>query len=439
MSLSNIDRFMLMTAGLEAPTVYLKAAWLFSVSAALERRVYFGDPNRPLHANQYVLLVGRAGLGKGLALSEAKRMLDKYNLFSPEEKKKPPGERQPVLDPETHLPRKQFYCLPDATSFEQLAEELANAKTAYVVENGELITCSAAYALLEELSSLLRPRKSEDVARFLLNMYDGKFYAYKTKTAGNSIIDNGCLNFIAGTTPDFFRAAEDAQLIGEGLLSRFFVISTNESDRPAKFHIPKLSPDQLEAQAHLQKWLSFIGGIYGGVEYATPDVHEHLESWWETESRRIALFQDERIEKALARRKVQVIKLAMAYHFSESATMQISRNSFDQAIAFARQVEEGLIQLLRSTGNNTQYTLQRRLIERLRLCSPVPLREVIFFLAPNLDMAGINSVVELSKQSNEILVEGDYVYALDDKRQKICNNPEFLAETNKILMPPKKQ
>ena len=129
----------------------------------------------------------------------------------------------------------------------------------------------------------------------------------------------------------------------------------------------------------------------------------------------------------------------MAYHFSESATMQISRNSFDQAIAFARQVEEGLIQLLRSTGNNTQYTLQRRLIERLRLCSPVPLREVIFFLAPNLDIAGINSVVELSKQSNEILVEGDYVYALDDKRQKICNNPEFLAETNKMLMPPKKQ
>ena len=129
--MNNFDRYFKLTETLDCPTSYLKATWLFSVSAALERRVYFGDPQRPLHANQYIVLVGTAGLGKGLALSEAKRLLNCYNLYPPDEMEKPREQRRPLLDPVTHFPRKQFNCLADATTYESDARYHADSHTSY--------------------------------------------------------------------------------------------------------------------------------------------------------------------------------------------------------------------------------------------------------------------------------------------------------------------
>jgi len=435
--MTNFERYLELTSGLDAPTKMLKAGWLTCISAALERRVFFGDAQRPLHANQYMLLVGPAGVGKGLVLSEVKRLLSKHYLYPPEEMKKPAQERKPYIDPTTHLPRQQFYCLPDATGFEQIAVEMAGIKTTYMIENDAVVTACPAYFCLEELASLLRPKKSEDVARFLLNMYDNKPYSYKTLSRGNTFIEHGCLNLIAGTTPDFFEDAEQHKLIGEGLISRFTLVYCENTDRKQHFHIPDLTPDQLLHQAHLQKWLAFLGNIYGKVTYADNNTYQYLEEWWDREVVRLSMLQDDRLEKAFARRKVQMIKLAMAFHFSESAEMRMDVSSFDQAIEFAHSLEEGTINLLRATGDNKTYTLQRRLLNRLRLRSPQQLGELTLSLAPHLDFAGITSILEMCKQAKEIIVDGDFVYATDPLTlQPIINDPNFQPK-NEVFMPKK--
>jgi len=434
--MTNFQRFMAMTSGLDAPTQYLKMAWLFCVSAALERRVIFGDSQRPLFANQYMMLIGPAGLGKGLALSEIARLLGRFPLYTPEERSKPPHERKPVIDPETHLPRKQFHSLPDATTYEQLVWELAETLTVYVDDNGTSYTCNAAYSCLEELSSLLRPKKAEDVARFLLNMYDGKPYKYSTRTAGKAHIETGCLNFVAGTTPDFLEDAEQNKLIGEGLLSRFLLVYAPESDRPARFHIPKLTNEQLAYQDHLQRWLSFLGTIYGQVEHADEDTFKFLETWWTSEALRIRRFQDERLEKAFARRKVHVIKLAMALHFSESADMRLNRANFESAISLAHELERHAIELLRCTGNNKTYGLQRKLINSLRVKSPQMISEIMLMLSPHLDLTGIMSIIDLATKGSEIAAEGDWVFAVDpETKERIVNNDAYQSPTNTMILP----
>jgi len=435
--MTNYQRFMVMTGGLDAPTQYLKMAWLFCVSAALERRVIFGDNQRPLFANQYMMFIGPAGLGKGLALSEIARLLNRFPLYAPEERKKPAHERKPVIDPETHLPRKQFHSLPDATTYEQLVWELAETYTVYADETGKNFTCNAAYACLEELSSLLRPKKSEDVARFLLNMYDGKPYKYSTRTAGKAHIETGCLNFVAGTTPDFLEDAEENKLIGEGLLSRFLLIYAPESDRPVRFHIPKLTPEQLAHQDHLQRWLSFLGTVYGSVDHADEDTFRFLETWWTDEALRLRRFNDERLEKAFARRKVHVIKLAMALHFSEATDMRIQRSTFEAAISLAHELERHAVDLLKSTGRNKTYGLQRKLISALRAKSPQMISEIMLMLSPHLNLEGIMSIIDLATKGNEIVAEGDWVFAVEPgTRDRIVNNDEYQSPTNTLILPP---
>jgi len=429
--MTNFNKFRELTSGLDAPSLFLDAAWLFAVSAALERRVYSGSIHRRLHANNFFMLIGPAGVGKGLALREAKRLLNAYSLYTPDELKKPAAERRPLIDPVTHAEKKLFYALPDATTFESVVREIAEAKKQYAVAEGKLETTCAAYFCLEELSSLLRPRKSEEVARFLLNMYDGEPYTYRTATSGSAYIESGCLNVMAGTTPDFLKTAEESGIIGEGLLSRFVVISVTRSDREPRFFLPELTTEQIAIQAHLQKWLAFLGTIYGKVELE-PGVADDLEAWWKGEVKRLAAYGDEKIEKAFARRKVQVIKLAKAFHFSESAKMLVPFRPFRQAIDYLTSLEPDVVKLIHNTGRNAGYSVQVRFISWLKLQSPQALGEVVQRLAPELDYQGIYNLLQLCAQSNEVLQEGDLVFALDENKQKITNNTDYRPQ---VMMP----
>ena len=435
--MTNLERYFHLTETLDCPTSFLKAAWLFSVTAALERRVYFGDPHRPLHANQYIVLVGPAGLGKGLALSESKRLLNCYNLYPPDEMEKPREQRKPLLDPVTHFPRKQFNCLPDATTFESVVRDLADSHTSYKAEDGSIVTASCAYFLLEELASLLRPKKSEDVARFLLNMYDNKPYKYKTATAGGAHIEQGCLNLIAGTTPDFFKTAEEAALLGEGLLSRFLLVAEAGRDRESVFFFKNLTKEQLAHQLHLQNWLSFLGHIYGQVT-CTDEAVEFLETFWKGEVLRLSLMDDERLQKAFSRRKVHIIKMAIAFHFSEYSTLVLTKRDFEQSITYVHELERSATELLLSTGNNKTYGVQKRLVDRLRLRSPQTIGEVMIFLAPHLDMTAIASVLDLIEKSGHVVTEGDYLFAVDpETKTRIVNDETYKMKNQEVLMPRK--
>jgi len=135
---------------------------------------------------------------------------------------------------------------------------------------------------------------------------------------------------------------------------------------------------------------------------------------------------------------VQVIKLAMAMHFSESTDMALDVSCFDEAIRFAHSLEDDAVNLLRSTGDNKTYSLQRRLLNRLRMRSPQQMGELTMLLAPHLDFASITSVFEMCKQAGEILVEGDLIFAVDPiTRQRVINDPAYQPK-DEVLMPPKR-
>src|SRR5690606_1752494 len=75
--LSNfLDAFMKYTEGKGSPEIYRKWTAIFLLSAVLERKVWVKTSKGQLFPNQYILLVGRAGVGKSLCTSTASTLLD---------------------------------------------------------------------------------------------------------------------------------------------------------------------------------------------------------------------------------------------------------------------------------------------------------------------------------------------------------------------------
>lgn len=396
--MTNYQHFQCLTDGVNSPVNFLEAAWYFAVTTALERRVWFGDEQRALRTNQFILLVGPPAIGKGLALREAKRLLSRYPLTD--------DRNQPIIDPLTHKERPRFYQLPDASSYEQLCHEVAESKlTSSIkvdgIKIGEETHCST-YFCLEELSSLLRLKKSEDIARLLLNMYDGEPYKYKVlRTGGSAFLDNGCMNFLAGTTPDFLRNAEEQQMIGEGLASRFMMVVAHKP-RYIRFGLPPMTDAQRKSQEHLQKWLYSLSFVRGEAK-TTPDVDAWLQDWWAKEAEHLLQnYEDEKLANYFSRRQVQVIKLAIARHFGEHRTMTLTIDDFEFASNFVRALEMPIVNIAKVAGRNSLYSIQERFYRWLCKHPGQTINEIMEKLSPDLETVQIAETLKLYTDTGKI-------------------------------------
>src|SRR5262245_13808140 len=75
--LSNfIDGFASYMADKGSPDLYVRWTAIFTVAAALERKCWLTNARGPVYPSMYVLLVGPAGIGKGVSLNVAYDLLD---------------------------------------------------------------------------------------------------------------------------------------------------------------------------------------------------------------------------------------------------------------------------------------------------------------------------------------------------------------------------
>ena len=393
--MTNKQKWDSVTEALESPQIFIDLSWYFTISAALQRRVWFGNYNRAMFSNMYVLFVAPPATGKGTAAREGAKLLNKYALPGPDGK--------PLIDPETKEPRMLFTVLPDAVTFEKLVHLIAHC-TQTVNATPEIVYAHAsAYFALEELSSLFRRQKAEDVCRFLLNMYDCVPFKYDTKNAKTSTIKNGCLSLIACTQLDFMRKAENDGLLGEGLFSRM-LIAYAERTRQVRFHYADLTAEQLQHQKDLQLWTKELHKLYGQVQYDS-SVHDWLEAWWKDEREYLAQYQDGKLAEYFSRRKDQVIKLAIAHHFSENLNLHIDLKSFEFSAGLTRDLEPGVVKIARRTGRNAAFPIHERLIAYCK--KPRSNMEVMDFLSSELDLTeSLNTLVQL-QQTGRIAQQGD--------------------------------
>ena len=397
--MTNLQRWQLFTAELESPDIFLDLVFHWAVGTALERRIYYGSAGRKHHCNPFTLLIGPPAVGKGTAMRAACSLLDAF-YFEDEN-----GRRR--KDPITLQDEKLFLQLPDTLTFERLIELIAKTPDRVIITGPKTAEGGKGfYFALEELSSLLKKNKTEDVGRFLINGYDGEPFRYSTKHHGDHTIKNYNISFIAGTQVDFIRKLESEGLAGEGLLSRFLIAYAREP-RKRVFDYPPLTQDQRTAQHELREWLKSISKLRGTITLTQP-VNDFMQAWYENESEHLNQYADSKLANYFARRKDQVKRLAAAIHFRESSSLEIPVEPFQEAASLLRLLESSVIRLVNQTGRNALYPIAERLIAYVKQAGPDGKSHamVMGFLMPEMDYPEAEKTIKMLIEAGRISYDG---------------------------------
>jgi hypothetical protein len=369
----NYDKWCAYTDGLSSPKNYLDWSWLYTVSAALQRRVWSGPKHMPLFPNIFVILVGNPGVGKGLSIGACEQILRRWVIGDNKDlinkrlslsdaqrsvvEMNQQTEQQMVEAAEFQGRTKEAEIVKpllipiasDAITYEALVQAMGQAlrRTQYIeyTEDGKshlrTYCHSSLCFVLKELSSLMR-RRTEDTINYLLGVYDCPLdYEYRTKTQGMDRVKRGCINILAGTTPAFMQSAFDESLAGEGFNSRVFYIY-GAKNRKHQHEIPELNKEQNQCLVELQEHIRKLTSLYGPIQKDNETRDWLQERWHNLCEKNLRTNKSVKLTPYYSRRNIHLEKIAMAMHFGESTDMCIPIETFKKADIFLEKEEKNM-------------------------------------------------------------------------------------------------
>lgn len=249
-----IDSFMEYTDNKGSPALYRKWAAIFTISAALERKVWIHTAKGQLFANQYIVLVGPAGIGKSLATNITDEFLRTLNT------------------PET-----PFHLAPTSLTKASLIDALDGAERRIVrpMEIPAVQSFNSLIVVPNELSVFL-PSWESDFMSTLTDLWDCKHYSETRRTNKLSIsIPRVQLNFLSATTPAQLTNFLPEGAWEQGFMSRVLLIYSGETIYTDLFERSAFEDDLREA---LTSDLRKIYSLWGERKF-TDEAKEAIRAW----------------------------------------------------------------------------------------------------------------------------------------------------------------
>ena len=374
------------TADLPSPQSYLDFGWFILMTSALERRIWYYDTNR-LYVNLFVTLVGRPALGKSILLTTVASLLKELRTDKRAKVKTAGGTMEEAT---------RFAVGADCATFQQILMELADSRLAIQVQEGGKTVpysyCALAF-ILEELGSLMQ-RHRDDVVKFLLRAYDSNDYEYKTRHQEPVILRRVCMNLFAGTQMEFMQEANDYKIFGQGFSSRTIWLFETQR-RFTRFHIESTGRRTAEARKVIIEHLQHLSTLYGQLQYS-PEVHAFLEDWYINTNAEKEVTGGPRMEGYYGRKKVHLLKIAAAIHFSSKYDLEITLDEVKQAIAILDEIEPRMAAGLNVVGRNRMSPFARNILDILKGAGPkgVHYPSLASMFHSDLSLDELNTILE---------------------------------------------
>lgn len=251
---SFVDGFLRYTEGRGSPAIYRKWTAIFLVAAALERKAWITTAKGVLYANQYILLIGPAGVGKSLCTSLA------YSLLA-----------------DIRTPEITIHLAPTSVTKASLADALnkAERKVFKFTEKVPVKSFNSLQVIANELGVFL-PAWDGDFMSTLTDLWDNGRYHETRRTNKTEInIPNAQLNLLSATTPAYLNSLLPEGAWDFGFMSRVINIYSGESNYTDIF--AELDHDGV-AYKNLVTDLTSIYNIWGEFQI-TDEVKLAINEW----------------------------------------------------------------------------------------------------------------------------------------------------------------
>lgn len=314
----------------EAPNAYIIWSAISVISAVLKKKVWIDRGTYLVYPNQYIVLVGPPGVGKGSAIHPAHAFIKDYK------------------------PELSNY-LSDRVTAPKIIEKLANGFQSQSVVNGAIVVSKESTAVLMalELSTFLGA--SDWMTSFLCDTWDRNEFEYDTKNKGSSHIKDMCVSLIGACVPDFIRRinghANASDAINGGFTARTIFVFANEKSKDLPWPMAlRNTTGGAEIIQKLREDLLSIAQLRGEFKLNNEAYHEWITFY---KSIKVKDEDSDVIRHFKARQNVHVLKVAMCLSAATNDSLEIDRWCLNTAIALVQGVLNTLDITFRGVGESS--------------------------------------------------------------------------------------
>jgi hypothetical protein len=331
----------------------------------------------------FITLVGPASLGKGMVIGPVKSLLKDHEYhevydtgtFKTFDPKIEEVESNTKNDNPNSFEDSALFPTPaESSSLRALTHYMSvNSRCCYYIDSvtkkKRCYLQAACFLILEELVSLLKSGKETvNMVDYLVQVWDAGDYKHMTFGYGIDPIKNSCVCILAGTTPDSMERLFTENLLREGVSARTLFIYEEEK-RFLRWPMGGIKPSQTLALRQLRNHMWNLSRLCGEVKF-TPEAEAHMKDWYEKTSIEDRANYNVKLDPYYGRKKVHLMKLACAIHFTDSLELLINDIDVQLAMDLIKALEVNMHKALRSKVRNELATESRKVLTYLKTAGP---------------------------------------------------------------------
>lgn len=324
----------------DSPKIYHRWSAATIIAATLKRNCYIIMPTGSwkLYPTTYTLLVGRPGLGKGLAMNEATDILKEANTCN-------------IIGGKLTMP----YVLD--IMHKGFSQPLALGVGGSVVINTNMD--HTVFMHSSELSVFLNAYK--DSIETLTDLWDtNEVFMTGSRQWAGKIIPRPSLNLLGGSAPEWLAKSIPADAVGGGFTRRVNFIYANTKEIPT----PVNGYNYMKVRSDLVKDLQAIASLRGAFTFA-PAVLPLFKDYYDNAEP--DEFDDAATSGYITSKPAHATKLSMVHSASRGDDLIINEADWKKAIEMIEEAAEGAQRVFRAVGTSNFVTASDKILRYLEM------------------------------------------------------------------------
>lgn len=314
-----IDSYLEYTEILPSPPLFRKWAAIWTVAAAMERKIWVRTMGSDLYPGLYVVLVGPAGVGKGVAVHPAEVLLRGV--------------------PDLHVG-------PTDISAASLIDALNEAvRRIVLMGDPPYVEFNSLEVISRELGVLI-PAWENALMNNLTDIYDG--FVLEQRRRGKDIrikILHPQINLLAACTPSYLNHVMPEGAWDQGFISRTLLIYSGEKTSRDPFAEDESAPIMGRLHGDLLHDLKNIALEFGRMSFTTPAAAA-IKAWINSGCQPEPAHP--RLQAYNARRIAHLLKLCMVASMERSGDKVISIENYSTALNWLMEAEGQMLDIFKS-------------------------------------------------------------------------------------------